>query len=95
MIRIGASIIALGMICNFPVSAHAAEYHEYSLQADVMTCDTRMEVPTLGLRKQTVHYRPGPSMTAGPMGRTRQAPNQCHSSKGTQVSASCGTRPAR
>jgi len=51
MIRIGASIIALGMICSFPVSAHAAEYHEYSLQADVMTCDTTMEVPTLGLRK--------------------------------------------
>ncbi|WP_313512338.1 hypothetical protein [Pseudomonas sp.] len=54
MIRIGASIIALGMICSFP--ATAAEYYEYSPHADVMACDTTIEVPTLGLRKADGTY---------------------------------------
>jgi len=51
MTRFGTSLISLGLLASLAAHAEAATYYAYSEFADVMSCDAKIEVPTLGLRK--------------------------------------------
>lgn len=45
------SLVALALISSLPVFAEQAEYFDYTPSMNVMSCDTKMEIPTLGLRR--------------------------------------------
>ncbi|MBJ7547562.1 hypothetical protein JHC42_12005, partial [Pseudomonas sp. OA3] len=45
------SLVALGLISSLPAFAEQAEFFDYTPAMNVMSCDTKMEIPTLGLRR--------------------------------------------